>query len=268
VNKIIERKYNQLKNFLKKLDSVIIAFSGGLDSGLLCKISFDVLKDRAIAITGVSPTYPKWELEEAKRITKEIGIRHIVINAEEFKNKNFLRNNFRRCYWCKRELFSKLKEFAKKEGFKYILDGTNYQDKDDHRPGLEANKEFGIISPLYECKFNKDQIRRLAKLLNVSFWNKPSGTCLSSRIPFGEKITLKRLRKIEEAENILRKFFSKDTLFRARDHGKILRIELEKNEVLFRKKKRIKQIIEKLKKIGYRYITLDLEGYLPAGKRV
>jgi uncharacterized protein len=265
-DRLIERKYTHLKNFLKKLDSVVIAFSGGLDSGLLCKVSFEVLKDRAIAVTGVSPTYSEWELKEAKRMVREIGIRHIIIKTNEFKNKNFLRNSFNRCYWCKRELFSKIKEIAKRESFGYVLDGTNYQDRDDHRPGLKANKEFGIISPLYECKFNKDQIRRLAKFLNLSFWNRPSGTCLASRISFGEEITFRRLKKIEKAEDVLRKFLGQDILFRARDHRDILRIEIEKNETLFKKK--IERIVKDLKKLGYRYITLDLEGYLPAGKKV
>jgi uncharacterized protein len=265
IDKVIEKKYNQLKNFLKDLGSVVIAFSGGLDSGFLCKVSFEVLGDKAVAVTAISPTYPLWDLKEAKKIAQEIGIKHILINTDEFKNKNFLKNSYNRCYWCKRELFSKLKKIAEDLKYKFILDGTNYQDKYDHRPGMKANKEFGVISPLYECKFNKEDIKKLAKFLKLSFWNKSSGTCLSSRIPFGERITLKRLKRIEKAESILKDFLEKNVLIRARDHQKILRIEIENNKDLF--KKDTDKIIKELKKIGYKYITLDLEGYIPAGKR-
>jgi uncharacterized protein len=283
-NNLLKTKYEYLQKYLKKLGSAIIAFSGGVDSGLLAKVGFDILGEKVIAVTATSPTYPVDDYKQAKRIAKEIGIKHIVIKTYEFKDKKFIANPLRRCYWCKKELFFRMRRIADRYKVKYIIDGTNYDDRDDHRPGLEANKEFKIISPLYECQFSKSDVKLLAKHLGLSFWDNPSGTCLSSRIPFGEKITLARIKRIEKAEKILRDFVDKKTLLRARDHKDILRIELEQQrwikfnksvlDKMLRQLKKIKfnksvldKMLRQLKKLGYKYITLDLEGYIPAGKR-
>ncbi|MDP2923476.1 MAG: ATP-dependent sacrificial sulfur transferase LarE [Candidatus Omnitrophota bacterium] len=263
----LEKKYLRLKKLLTKLGSAVIAFSGGLDSGLLTKVAFDCLGKNIIAVTAFSPTYPSSELKFAKKIAKEIGARHIVIHTQEFKDRNFLNNTKHRCYWCKRELFSRLKEISRKFRIKYILDGTNYDDRKDVRPGLAANKEFSVISPLYKCRFTKQDVKKLTAFLAPSLCNKPSGTCLSSRIPFGEKITQKRLKKIEAAERILKNFLGENILLRARDHNDILRIEVENKGWTRLKKSDINKLIIRLKKCGYKYITLDLEGYVPAGLR-
>lgn len=266
MSKSLTAKYQKLKNFIKKHASAVIAFSGGLDSGTLCKVCYDVLREKSLAVTAVSETYPENDLAEAKKIAKEIGIKHIFIKTQEFKNKNFISNPDNRCYWCKQELFTRLLSLAKKHNLKYIFDGTIADDFDDVRPGNRAKKELGVISPFAEVGFSKLEVRRLAKQLNLSFWRKPSGTCLSSRIPFGEKITKEKLSKVEKAEDILKTAFGNITL-RARHHKDILRIELDKEgwRKLFSLPR--KRIIEKLKKIGYKYIVIDWEGYIPAGKR-
>jgi len=261
------KKIEKLNELLKSLGSVVIAFSGGLDSGVLTKVAFDNLGDKVLAVTAVSPTYPAADLEEAKRVAKEIGVRHLIIQTEEFKDDNFRQNPLNRCYWCKRELFSKLQVIAKKKGFKYVLDGTNYDDHSDVRPGMQAKKDFSVISPLDEVEFTKAQIKDLAFSLGLSLWNSPSGTCLSSRIPFGQEITEDKLTKVEEAEEILKGFFGREVLLRARDHGDILRIELDPKVLASLGDIYEFKPLKSLKNLGYKYITFDLEGYVPAGRR-
>lgn len=262
------KKYNKLINVVKRLESVAVAFSGGIDSGFLTKVAKDILGENVVAVTAVSPTYTRKDLEDAKNIARAIGIKHIIIKTNEFKNKEFLANSRERCYWCKKELFSKLKEVATNLKLSCIVDGTTYEDKDDYRPGVRAGREHGAISPLFECKFRKEDVRVLAKSLGLSFWNKPSGTCLSSRIPFGEKITLYRIRKVEKAEEILRDFLGKDKFFRVRDHDYIARIEFNPDETIcFLRKRGWHKVINKIRELGYSYITVDLEGYIPQGKR-
>ncbi|UCC94617.1 MAG: ATP-dependent sacrificial sulfur transferase LarE [Candidatus Omnitrophota bacterium] len=263
----LQKKYTRLKEMLRNLDSAVIAFSGGLDSGFLCKVVYEVLGKNTVAVTALSATYPSLDVIEAKRIAKEIGIKHIIIHTKELENKRFIRNPYNRCYWCKIELFSKLKKIASQRKFSHILDGTNYGDRSDHRPGFLANKKFGVMSPLYECRFTKSDIKALAKTLNLSFWNRPSGTCLASRIPFSEQITLKKLRKAELTERILKDFFGHTVLLRGRQHKDILRIEIDKSVWTHLENSDINKLVKKLKNVGYKFITLDLEGYIPAGKR-
>ncbi|MEI8348604.1 MAG: ATP-dependent sacrificial sulfur transferase LarE [Candidatus Omnitrophota bacterium] len=263
----LTKKYTKLKKTLKGLGSGIIAFSGGLDSGLLAKVARDCLGAEVIAVTACSPTYPAGDLRKAKIIAREIGIRHLVVKTDEFKDKNFTANSRNRCYWCKKKLFSKLRTLTSRYGSTYIMDGTNFDDRRDHRPGLIANKEYSVKSPLYECGFTKKDVRNLAKLLKLSFWNQPSQSCLSSRIPFGQAITLSRIERIGQAERILRNFFGNDILLRARDHNELVRIELEKKGWTQLVKSDINRLLKGLKKTGYTYITFDLEGYIPAGLR-
>ena len=220
-----------------------------------------------MAVTAKSFTYKNEELVWARRIAKRIGIKHIIINTKEFKNKKFINNSQDRCYWCKRELFSCLTQINLRYRMKYILDGTNYGDRLDNRPGFMANKEFGVVSPLYECKFSKQELSRLAKRLNLSCLVRPQQACLASRVPFREPITRARLKKIEFAEKILSDFLGREIILRARDHNDILRIETEKKAWTKLKKIDINKIMTRLKKIGYKYIILDLEGYIPAGLR-
>ena len=262
------RKYNLLKSRLKNFKSVVIAFSGGLDSSFLLKATVDVLGRRVIAVTAVSADFPTGALAEAKTIARRIAVSHKVVRTGEFTNKKFLNNTPRRCYWCKKELFCLLDEFARRRGYSAVFDGTIADDARDIRPGLRANKEYGVISPLQDAGLFKQVIRFLAKYFGLSFWDKPKGTCLSSRIPTGEKITLKRIKRIDKAQVLLRNFLGKNILFRLRDHKDIARLEFAREDISsIVAAGNWPRAIVRLKKLGYKYITVDLEGYIPAGIR-
>lgn len=261
----LNKKYTALRKKILNLKSAVIAFSGGVDSSVLAKIVFDCLGKNSIAVTADSATYSSADLKEARKTAKLIGIRHIIIKTNEVKNKKFISNLPNRCYFCKRELFSKLRRLADKLGIKNILDGTNGDDCFDVRPGFTANKEFSVISPFLECGLTKKDIKELAGKLHICV--KPPNACLASRIPFYEEITPLKLTKIEKAENILKKYFGNKNILRARDHGDILRIEIENKEWTKLGNSGINNLIKKLKEIGYKYITVDLEGYIPAGLR-
>ncbi len=218
------QKYESLKEQIKKLDSAIVAFSGGIDSTLVLKIAFDVLGQNVVAVTADSPSLPRNELDETKKIARKIGANHLIINTEETKNENYLKNPSDRCYHCKSELYSKLKEVSQELKIKHILNGTNLDDLGDYRPGLMAAVEFNVISPLKEAKFTKNDVRQLAKHLELEIWNKPSSPCLSSRVPFGQEITMKKLAMIEDAENFLKEFGIKE--LRVRHFNSKARIEV------------------------------------------
>ena len=262
-----KNKLNKLKALLADCGTAVIAFFGGLDSSLLSHLAFGLLKDNVLAVTAVSPAYPKQDLKCTKQVARRIGIKHLIINSNEFNDKRFTANKKDRCYWCKRELFSRLKKICLRRKFDCILDGTNYDDRFDLRPGMRANREFAVISPFYECKFTKKDIRNLARSSGLSFWDKPSGACLSSRIPFGQKLTVEKINRVAKAEDIIKPVFGPAVLFRARDHGDILRIEAENREWTKFNNSDITNIIKKLKKLGYKYVVFDCEGYIPAGKR-
>lgn len=225
MDKQLKQKYEELKKSIKKLDNAIVAFSGGVDGALVLKIAYDVLGDKAIAVTADSPSLPRRELEETKKIAKLIGARHLVINTKETQNQNYLENPANRCYYCKSELYSKLKIISDKLKIKNILNGTNFDDLSDYRPGLKAADEFNIISPLKGAKLTKNDVRELAKFLNIPLWDKPSSPCLSSRVPYGQEITLRKLKMIEEAENFLKDFGIKE--LRVRHFGTTARIEVK-----------------------------------------
>lgn len=237
-----------------------MAFSGGVDSTFLLKVAHDELGEGVLAVTASSETYPQREKREALRLAQELSVRHRIIHTRELENPDFANNPPQRCYFCKKELFSKLKNIAESEGIVYVLDGSNYEDLSDFRPGAKAADELGIRSPLKEVRLLKKEIRQLSRKLGLSTWQKPSFACLSSRFPYYTEIDLKNLKKVERAEEYLRKIgFSQ---FRVRHHGQIARIEVAANEFPnIIKKDAIEKIIRKFKKIGYIYITLDLEGY-------
>ena len=224
----LNKKYSELKNSIKKLGSAVVAFSGGIDSALVLKAAHDALGNNAVAVTADSPSLPRRELEGTKKIAKEIGARHIVIETEETQKEEYLKNPDNRCYYCKSELYTKLKDISKKLGIKSILNGTNFDDLGDYRPGLKAADENNVISPLKDAKLTKIEIRKLAKHLGLEAWGKPSSPCMSSRVPYGHEITLKKLAMIEQAEDFLRDFGILE--LRVRHFGDLARIEVKDSD--------------------------------------
>ncbi len=257
----ISKKFNKLKNILKNLKKIVVAYSGGVDSSFLLKIASDVLgRENVLAVIADSETYPEKELKEAKEFVKKHKINHLVIKTSELKNKNFSSNPKDRCYYCKKELFSKLREISLNNGFEYVVDGSNYDDLKDFRPGRKAIKELKVRSPLLEAKLTKSDIRTISKKLGLETWDKPSLACLASRFPYGIVINRKKLKTIEEAEKFLFQLGFKQV--RVRYHNNIALIELLPEDIdLFISKDLRKKIINKFKKLGFKYITLDLQGY-------
>ncbi|HYE09927.1 MAG TPA: ATP-dependent sacrificial sulfur transferase LarE [Patescibacteria group bacterium] len=251
-------KLENLKTIIKNTGGAVVAFSGGVDSTFLLKVAHDVLGDKVLAVTANSETYPKRELEEAKAFAESLGIRHIVIETLELEIAGFADNPPDRCFYCKHELFSKLTEIAKANGIEYVFDGSNYDDRNDHRPGMRAAKELGVVSPLKQAEMTKDDIREASKEFGLSTWNKPSFACLSSRFPYGTKITQEKLSVIGEAEDFIRDLGFKE--LRVRHHDNIARIEIGKAD-LERIIAYADQIVEKVKSLGFLYVTLDLAGY-------
>jgi uncharacterized protein len=225
----LEYKYKKLKSIIRKLRTLIVAFSGGIDSALLLKVANDTLEGQVLAVTADSPSIPRRELEQAKRIAKNLGARHLIIQTDETRNGNYMINPFNRCYFCKSELYSKLLEIAMREKIIYIANGTNLDDLEDYRPGLQAAQEYQIISPLKDANLTKNDIRALAKRSNLEIWDKPASPCLSSRIPYGQEITLQKLAIIEEAEDFLKDMGIEE--LRVRHFGKKARIEVNKKNL-------------------------------------
>jgi len=252
-------KLGSLKRIISAYRSAVVAFSGGQDSAFLLKICSLVLpSDKIIAVTAFSATYPEGELSKARKLAKQIGVRFKVIRTGELRNNKFTANSRRRCYFCKQELFLKLIAIARQNKLKVVLEASSLSDKHDYRPGNIAKRELKIKSPLIQAGFSKEDIRRLSKKLGLSSWNKPSLACLASRIPYGIKITAPLLKRIDRAERYINSLGFRRV--RLRHHQDICRIEVDQDDIARLLKKRL-LIVERLKKIGYNYITLDLEGY-------
>lgn len=251
-------KIKKLKIILKEMGSVLIAYSAGADSTFLLKVARDCLGDRVLAVTADSPTYQRQELEFSRRMAKELGVKHKVIKTSELKDKRFIKNPIDRCYFCKSELFGRLVEIAKKNNLSFVLDGSNISDKNDFRPGSIAKEELKVRSPLAEAGFSKGDIRIFSRRLGLKTWDKPSLACLASRIPYGKKISSPVLNKINKAEELLRKLGFRQV--RLRHYDGLCRIEVPESEIALLAKMH-NQVVDKLKKMGYNYITLDLEGY-------
>jgi len=256
----VNTKITKLRRILNDMDRVLVAFSGGVDSTLLLKMAQDVLDDRVLAVTATSPTYPKREENEARSIAKKLKVKHRCIKTNELDNKQFALNPSNRCYLCKKELFSQLQLIAQQNGYQHIIEASNRDDESDFRPGLKALKELGIRSPLREAGFTKKEIRQLSKKLKLPTFDKPSLACLASRFPYGQEINQKKLTMVDKAEAYLHTLNFKQC--RVRHHDSIARIEVDQEDLerFFGPTVR-EQINKKFKKLGFTYITLDLEGY-------
>lgn len=253
-------KLEALKEIIREMRSVVVAFSGGVDSTFLLKVACDMLGEKAVALTATSPTYPEREFKEACRLANEFGVRHIVVESNELEIPNFAENNENRCYYCKSELFQICLNHVKFLGFSYAVDGSNGDDLQDYRPGKTAAQELGVRSPLQEAGLTKDEIRLLSKDMGLSTWNKPSFACLSSRFPYGTEITEERLVKVARGEDLLRDLGF--VQFRVRYHGDIVRIEVEPSSIeKFLDPGMRGRVVEGFKEIGFIYVTLDIQGY-------
>jgi pyridinium-3,5-biscarboxylic acid mononucleotide sulfurtransferase len=250
----------QLKDSIEKAGSIAVAYSGGVDSTFLLKVAHDVLKDKVIAVTARSSTYPEREFKEASEFTRSAGIRHMVIESEELDLAGFTDNPPDRCYLCKYELFSKIKAVAEKNQIQFIAEGSNIDDLGDYRPGMRAIKELGIISPLKDAGLGKEAIRKLSKQMGLPTWDKPAFACLASRFPYGEKITRQKLAMIDRAEQYLLDLGF--IMVRVRHHGDTARIEVGEDErPRFFNLTLMDTIYRKFREIGFAYTALDLKGY-------
>ena len=256
----IDEKYEKLKNILKGMGEVVVAYSGGVDSTFLLKVARDVLGDKAFGVLATSPIYPSREYKNALEIASKIGVKIKVIDTKETDDIKFKENPLNRCYYCKTELFTKIKAISKKENFNNFVDGSNIDDISDYRPGMKALKELGIRSPLMEANLTKNEVRQLSKILHLPTWDKPALACLSSRFPYGVEIDINKLKMVDSVENYLHDKGFKNV--RARHYDKTIRIEVSENEIgKFFDSELRKRVTKKIKEIGYTYVALDLEGY-------
>lgn len=257
---MLNNKLEQLTRLFAQMDRALIAYSGGVDSTLVAKIAYDVLGDRALAVTAESPSLLPEELEDARIQAAVIGIPHELVQTDEMNNPNYTANPVNRCYFCKSELHDTLKPLALQRGYPYVVDGVNADDLGDYRPGIQAAQERGARSPLAEVGVTKAEVRQLSQQLGLPWWDKPAQPCLSSRFPYGEEITIAKLQRVGRAEVYLRKLGLKN--LRVRSDGDTARIELSPEQIKqFVLTMDLPTLVSAFQDLGFLYVTLDLEGY-------
>jgi pyridinium-3,5-biscarboxylic acid mononucleotide sulfurtransferase len=253
-------KLAELERLLRDMGRVVVAYSGGVDSTFLLRVAADTLGDDALGVTARSDSYPERELEEATRLAQEMGARHLVVDTHEMESESYVANPNNRCYFCKTELWDTLGPIASQQGFTAMVDGFNADDVGDYRPGAMAAKEHGVRSPLLEAGLTKQEIRALSREMGLATWDKPAMACLSSRVPYGERITREKLEQIDRAENLLRELGYRQ--LRVRHHGDVARIELAPEDMpRFFAEGLAEPIARRIKELGFQYVTLDLLGY-------
>ncbi|WP_199248370.1 ATP-dependent sacrificial sulfur transferase LarE [[Phormidium] sp. ETS-05] len=253
-------KLEQLRGIFREMERALIAYSGGIDSTLVAKVAWDVLGDKALAVTAVSPSLLPEDLEDARVQAAEIGIRHEEVETQEMANPNYTSNPVNRCYFCKSELHDTLKPLALERGYPYVVDGVNADDLQDYRPGIQAAKERGARSPLAEVGITKAEVRQIAQQLGLPWWDKPAQPCLSSRFPYGEEITVAKLQRVGRGERYLRQLGWSN--LRVRSAGDTARIELPPDQIKeFIAATDLPALVAAFKDFGFLYVTLDLEGY-------
>lgn len=257
---MVLNKLEQLKALFSEMERALIAYSGGIDSTLVAKVAFDVLGDRALAITAESPSLLPEDLEDARIQAMEIGIKHEVVQTHELENPNYAANPVNRCYFCKSELHDTLKPLALERGYPYVVDGVNADDLQDYRPGIQAAKERGARSPLAEIGITKLEVREISRLLDLPWWDKPAQPCLSSRFPYGEAITVEKLQRVGRAERYLRNLGIRN--LRVRSENDTARIELPSEQIkTFVQTTDLETLVSEFRNYGFLYVALDLEGF-------
>lgn len=253
-------KQRRLYDLLASFDSVIVAFSGGVDSAYLAWAATQVLGPRALCITADSPSYPDHHRQLALSVARDFGLQHEVVRTAELERPEYRANPIDRCYYCKHELYTMLTGIARDRGFAVVVDGSNADDRGDYRPGRRAAREFGVRSPLDEADLLKDEIRELSRLAGLPTWDEPASACLSSRIPYHSEVTDEKLRTIERAEEVLRELGFR--VCRVRHHDELARLEIGSDELPRALEPDVRErIVRELRAIGYTHVTIDLQGY-------